>query len=163
MSASPFPFDPKLDLVLDRVVPVPREKVWKAWTTPAQLMKWFTPVPWKTVACEIDLWPGGKFHTVMQSPEGQTFPGTGCYLEVVPNERLTWTSALLPGYRPQPTSAMDMPFTATLSLTSEGSGTRYRVLAVHRDEAGCQAHASMGFETGWGKALDQMVAMIQAE
>src|SRR5206468_371676 len=38
---------PGLDLVLERVVDVPREQVWRAWTTPEHLMKWFTPVPWK--------------------------------------------------------------------------------------------------------------------
>ena len=50
---------PGLDLILERVVDVPRELVWRAWTTPEHLMKWFTPVPWKTIACEIDLRPGG--------------------------------------------------------------------------------------------------------
>jgi len=74
---------PCLDLVLERVVDVPRELVWRAWTMPEHLMKWFTPVRWKTVACEIDLRPGGRFHTVMQSPEGREFRNVGCYLEVI--------------------------------------------------------------------------------
>lgn len=60
--------DPKLDLVLERVVDVPRELVWKARTTPEHLKKWFTPAPWTTVDCEIDLRPGGIFRTVMRSP-----------------------------------------------------------------------------------------------
>ena len=93
--------DPALDLVLERVVDVPRELVWKAWTTPEILKRWFTPAPWTTVACEIDLRPGGRFHTVMRSPEGKDHPGTGCFLEVVEHEKLVWTSALGPGYRPQ--------------------------------------------------------------
>lgn len=41
--------DPRLDLLLERVVDVPRELVWKAWTTPEHLKKWFTPAPWTTV------------------------------------------------------------------------------------------------------------------
>src|SRR3954469_22499483 len=41
---------PGLDLVLERVVDVPRELVWRAWTRPEHLMKWFTPAPWKTIA-----------------------------------------------------------------------------------------------------------------
>ena len=49
----------------------PRELVWKAWTMPEHLKKWFTPAPWQTVECEIDLRPGGIFRTVMRSPEGQ--------------------------------------------------------------------------------------------
>jgi len=84
MTSRPIPLepDPKLDLLLERVVDVPRELVWAAWTEPAHLKKWFTPDPWKTVDCEIDLRPGGLFRTVMRSPEGQDFPNVGCYLEL---------------------------------------------------------------------------------
>src|SRR5713226_713595 len=92
--------DTKLDLLLERIVEVPRELVWRAWTTPELVKKWFTPAPWTTVDCEINLRPGGIFRTVMRSPEGQTFPNVGCYLEIVENERLIWTNALAPGYRP---------------------------------------------------------------
>ena len=56
-----YKIDPKLDLVLERVVDVPPELVWRAWTEPKHLMPWFTPAPWKTVDCEIDLRPGGIF------------------------------------------------------------------------------------------------------
>lgn len=85
--------DPKLDLVLERVVDVPRELVWKAWTTPEHLKKWFTRAPWTTVDCEMGLRPGGIFRTVMRSPEGENFPNAGCFLEIVQNEKLVWTSA----------------------------------------------------------------------
>ncbi len=40
--------DPKLDLVLERFVDVPRELVWKAWTTPKHMLPWFCPKPWTT-------------------------------------------------------------------------------------------------------------------
>ena len=75
--------DPKLDLVLERVIDVPRELVWTAWTTPKHLKHWFCPRPWTITECEIDLRPGGIFRSVMRSPEGQEFPNIGCYLEVV--------------------------------------------------------------------------------
>ena len=80
MSKSNYKFDPKLDLMFERLIDVPRELVWKAWTTPEYLKKWFCPLPWKTIECEIDLRAGGIFSTVMSSPEGQKFPGVGCYL-----------------------------------------------------------------------------------
>ncbi len=66
--------NPELDLLFERVVDVPRKLLWEAWTTPEKLLPWFCPLPWKTIAFEIDLRPGGRFYTVMQSPEGQTFP-----------------------------------------------------------------------------------------
>jgi uncharacterized protein YndB with AHSA1/START domain len=160
--------DPKLDLVLERVIEVPPELVWKAWTEPERVKKWFTPAPWKTVECEIDLRPGGRFYTVMQSPEGQRFPSAGCYLEVVPNRRLVWTSALEPGYRPARRTAVkgheceEILMTAILTLEPAGKGTRYIATALHMDEEQCKRHADMGFHEGWGKALDQLVAMAKS-
>ncbi len=163
---STYPFNPKLDLAFERVVDVPKELVWRAWTEPSLLKQWFTPAPWQTVDCEIDLRPGGLFRTVMRSPEGQEFPGSGCYLEVIANEKLVWTNALLPGYRPVtvagvPGTRNDFQFTAMIELKSVPGGTQYTATVIHADEAGCQQHAAMGFKDGWGKALDQLVAMAK--
>lgn len=94
--------DPKLDLVLEKIVPASPEQIYKAWTDQVGIKNWFCPKPWQTVECEMELRPGGKFFTVMQSPEGQKFPSTGCFLELVPYEKLVWTSALQPGFRPSP-------------------------------------------------------------
>ena len=156
-----------LDLSFIRTVDVPRNLVWRAWTEPELLKQWFCPLPWKTIDCEIDLRPGGIFRTTMQSPEGQEFPNSGCYLEVIPNEKLVWTNALLPDFRPAipgPTCGdeqADFRFTAMIELMDVGGGTRYTATVIHADEAGSKQHAAMGFEQGWGIALDQLVAMIQ--
>ena len=153
--------DPKLDLVLERVVDVPPHLVWKAWTQPEHVKKWFTPRPWTTTDCEIDLRPGGIFRTVMRSPEGQEFPTIGCYLEIVPNERLVWTMALGPAYRPM-NSRPDVPlFTAVITLEPHAKGTKYTALAMHRDEDGRRTHDEMGFHEGWGTAFDQMVEVAR--
>lgn len=161
MSEARMPeINPKFDLVLQRRVDVPPELVWKAWTEPEHLKHWFTPKPWQTVDCKIDLRPGGVFHTRMRSPEGEEFPGDGCYLEVVPNRKLSWTNALLPGYRPSTESGM--PFTAIILMEPDGSGTKYTAIAIHRDEDGRKQHADMGFESGWGTALDQLVAYMKS-
>jgi uncharacterized protein YndB with AHSA1/START domain len=152
--------DPKLDLVLERVVDVPPNLVWAAWTRPEYLKKWFTPAPWQTVECEIDLCPGGMFRTVMRGPEGQEFRNLGCYLEVIENQKLAWTAALKPGYRPQ--NPPDMPlFTAVILLEPHGAGTKYTAIAIHGDEEVAKKHAKMGFHDGWGKALDQLVTLAK--
>jgi len=151
--------DPKLDLVLERTVDVPRELVWTAWTTPAHIRHWFVPKPWSITDCEIDLRPGGIFRTTMRSPDGQEFPNIGCYLEIVPNERLVFTDTLLPGYRP----SQNPFFSAILTLEPQGSGTRYTAYAIHKDEDGRKKHEEMGFHDGWGTVVSQMVEYIKAK
>lgn len=145
--------DPTLDLVLERTIDVPPELVWKVWTEPEHLKKWFTPRPWQTVECEIDLRPGGSFKTVMRSPEGEEFPGHGCFLEVVENQKLVWTDALAGGYRPNGSPFM----TAFLFLEPSGTGTKYTAVAIHSDAETRKKHEEMGFHNGWGTALDQLV------
>ena len=159
-----YQFNPRLDLSFERIVDVPKELVRKAWTQPEHLKPWFCPLPWRTIDCEIDLRPGGIFRTVMLSPEGKEFPNLGCYLEVVENERLVWTNALLPEFRPaahKTDESVDFFFTATIRLEAHGTGTKYTAIVRHGDEAACKQHAAMGFERGWGIALDQLLAYVR--
>ena len=157
--------DPDLDLVLERVIDVPRRLVWAAWTQPELLKQWFCPLPWTTTACEIDLQPGGRFMTTMQGPEGPGFTNTGCWLQVVDGELLAWTGALGPGFRPlarDASAAFPFLMSAVIGLEDVDGGTRYTALARHGDVASRQGHEQMGFHAGWGKALDQLVEHAKA-
>ena len=157
--------DLELDLLLERIVPVPRHLVWKAWTQPQHLVKWFCPLPWKTTNCKIDLRPGGIFQTTMQGPEGPGFTNTGCFLQVEDNELLAWTGVLGPGFRPQSKelfAAVPFMMTAIIALEDAEGGTKYSALARHGDIPSREAHEQMGFQAGWGKALDQLVEHAQA-
>ncbi|MBI3437033.1 MAG: SRPBCC family protein [Proteobacteria bacterium] len=155
----PARFDPERDLLLERVVDVPPRLVWRAWTQPDELKKWFCPLPWRTVECDIDLRPGGLFRTVMQGPEGERHDNMGCFLDVQENRRLVFTSQLGADYRPLPESMLAM--TAFITLDTQGSGTRYRALVLHRDPADQKRHDDMGFSKGWSTALDQLVALAR--
>ena len=158
--------NPRLDLTFERLVDLSPSQIWTAWTSEHHLKQWFTPSPWRTVDCEIDLRPGGIFRTVMLSPDGQEFPNLGCYLEIVPNEKLVWTNALGPGYRPifqQSSNPADsFFFTAVVSIEPHEIGAKYSALVIHGDEDGCRRHKNMGFEAGWGLALDQLIAYMKA-
>ena len=96
----------------------------------------------------------------MQSPEGDQFPGESCVLEVVENTRLVWTTDFLPGFRPKSPDPEAFPFTAIIQLDSIEGGTRYTATLLHADAAGKEKHAAMGFESGWGAAFDQLVALM---
>jgi uncharacterized protein YndB with AHSA1/START domain len=135
-----FKPDPKFDLVLERVVEAPRELLWAAWTKPEHVKEWFTPKPW------------------IITPDGTEVNDRHCcYLDIVPNERLVWTDALLPGYRP----SGDPFITAVIALQPEGKSTRYTATAIHRDEATRKNHEEMGFFDGWGTVADQLAGYVK--
>lgn len=157
MTLPTLKIDPKLDLVLERDIDVPPELVWRAWTTPEHLRQWFAPKPWIITACELDVRPGGAINFTMRSPEGQEYPNTQCYLEIKPFERLIITDTMHGGYRPSPNPF----FTAIVDLGRNGSGTRYRAVAIHGNETTRQKHEEMGFHQGWGTVLTQMVDYIK--
>lgn len=151
----------QLDLVLDRVAEISPSAIWKAWTTPELFPEWFCPPPWKVVEARLDLRPGGLLYTRMKGPEeGQEFDNVGCFLEVIPERRLVWTSALGPDFRPTPHNPHGFKMTAVIELEPVESGTRYRVTVLHADEESRSRHAAMGFETGWSLALDQLVKLM---
>jgi len=152
--------DPAADLALARVIAAPPERVWAAWTQPDLVKRWFTPKPWETAHCEIDLRPGGIFRTVLRGPDGPEVDNTGCWLEVVPNRRLVWTVALLPGFRPNGSLPHGLSFTAVITFEPEGAGTRYTVTAMHPGAEAAKRHADMGFHEGWGAALEQLVELV---
>lgn len=156
--------NPDLDLVLERVIDVPRELVFRAWTVPEHLMPWFCPRPWRTTRCEIDLRPGGIFSVAMEGPNGEkSEEAAGCYLDIVPNARIVWTGLMGPGFRPSDIPREVPVFTCILTFTPEGKGTRYRAQVMHRDAGGKQAHEAMGFHAGWGAALDQLVDLLKTK
>lgn len=158
MQTPTYKFDPQLDLVLERTVDVPRKLVWKAWTEPQHLKKWFCPKPWMVAECEIDLRPGGKFYTLMRGPEGQEFGNNGCCLEVIEHEKLVFTDTLTPDYRPS-----EKPFfTGMVLMEDHQGGTKYTAYAIHGDEATRKNHEEMGFHEGWGKAWDQLVELLKS-
>jgi uncharacterized protein YndB with AHSA1/START domain len=157
-----FTPNPALDLVLERNISVPPERVWAAWTEPELLRKWFTPAPWKTAAVDIDLRPGGRCVTTMESPEGGLYPNVGCYLRVEPNHLLVFTSVMTEDFRPLvPGNSHGLGFTARIEIeaTPDG-GTHYRAIALHASEDDYKQHSDMGFAEGWGAALDQLVTLM---
>ncbi len=91
---------------------------------------------------------------------------SGTYLAIEPQRRLVWTNALGPGFRPNPKpDELSLGFFFVVELTlSElpNGGTSYTAVVMHQDAAGREAHAAMGFEQGWGIALEQLVELQKA-
>ena len=151
------------DLVLERLLDAPRELVWRAWAEPAHFKSWWAPKPYQIVECEMDLRPGGAFNTRMTGPDEFDQAGAGCFLEVVPREKLVWTNALERGYRPiEPEDCGGFPFTAIVTFEDHGDGrTRYKAVAMHRNAVDRDTHERMGFHDGWGTVAAQLERVAQ--
>jgi uncharacterized protein YndB with AHSA1/START domain len=79
-------------LVLTRELNAPRERVWKAWTEPAQIKEWLELVEDMAIeSVKVDLRVGGRFRIQTKRPDGEFFTAAGTYLEVKPPERLVYT------------------------------------------------------------------------
>ncbi len=143
------------ELMITRLIDVPRDKLFRCWTEPALIVQWFTPPPWKTVSAEVDPRAGGSSLITMEGPDGTRVPNAGVYLEVVENERLVFTDAYASAWVP---SAKPF-FTGILTFEDEGGQTRYTARARHWTAEDCAAHAKMGFREGWGIATDQLAAL----
>jgi uncharacterized protein YndB with AHSA1/START domain len=145
------------ELVLTRVIDAPREKLFRAWTEPELLKRWFAPLPYTTPAAELDVRPGGSSLVVMRGPDRQDMPMRGVYLDVVPNERLVFTDAFTKAWEPSEKAFM----TAIVTFEDLGGGrTRYTVRALHWTVADREKHEEMGFHEGWGRCADQLAALV---
>jgi uncharacterized protein YndB with AHSA1/START domain len=159
--SEPFTIDPKLDFAIERFIDAPVRLVWEALTKPEHLKEWYMPKAWGRVArAELDLRPGGVIRIDIATGDGREVPNLGCVLDVVPMERLVWTSMLFPDYRPAVFD--DIPITAIMTMESVGTGTRYVFTALHRDEADFETNKTSGFYQGTEIAVDQLVQHVLA-
>jgi uncharacterized protein YndB with AHSA1/START domain len=141
------------DLIITRALRAPRTALWRAWSEPDLLKEWWCPKPWTTVVRAFDLQPGGAFHTVMRGPDGGVSDNPGCFLDVVPQSRIVFTSMLTAGWRPnKPWLGM----TAIITMEDEGTGSRYTARVMHEDDEAREQHEKLGFFDGWGSVITQL-------
>lgn len=143
------------DLVPDRVLKAPRTTIWRRRSEPALLERWFRPAPWRCAKAEMELRPGGRFHTAMAGPNGEESDNSSVFLDVAAGERLVFTDAYVTAWEPSHKPLM----TVTITLADAPGGACYLARAAHWLDEDRTAHREMGFEQGWGKAADRLEAL----
>ncbi len=81
------------ELTIERIFGAPRDTVWRAWTEPERVMRWWGPKGFTSPVCRIDLRVGGRYLFCMRSPEGKDFWSTGTYREILPPRRIVCTDS----------------------------------------------------------------------
>jgi uncharacterized protein YndB with AHSA1/START domain len=143
---------PAFELEFTRVIDAPRARIYKAWTNPEQMTKWFAPKPYQLAVNRIDLRTGGTFDMAMRGPNGEDFPFTGTYREVVPPSKLVWSGEF-------PGDPKDNMLTV-VTFEEEGSKTKLHVRQSFNVMTAAVKHATAGAKQGWTMTLDQMTEFV---
>ena len=152
--------NPDLDLTLHRVIRAPRTTVWRAWTDPAQLARWWVPAPAVARVERLEARPGGAFVTRI-SDDGVAFGPhiDAAFLVVDDRERLVFTNAVDSQWRP--TIPDPIAMVAEIIFSDHPEGTDYQVIVRHGDPAARKRHEEMGFFDGWGSVTGQLAAFVE--
>jgi uncharacterized protein YndB with AHSA1/START domain len=144
MSTATAPVTSLHSLTLVRTLNASRERVFAAWTDPAQIAQWFAPASGFTTTATNDLRRGGSYTISMHNPNGVRHAATGKYLEIVPPERLvfTWSS------QENPAIATDTLVTVLL----RDLGGKTELTLVHTQLP--TAESAQRHEAGWTGCLN---------
>jgi len=145
----------KAEVTFERLLDAPVAKVWRAWTDPVELAKWWGPHHFTNPECEVDARPGGRLWVVMRGPDGSDYPMSAEFQEVVTNERLVFLAVAEDrDGNPQLRSL------TTVSFEDAGGKTRLRVHAAAEGLVPIAAQMLEGMEAGWSQSLERLQASV---
>lgn len=161
-------------ITIERIFDAPRELVWKAWTDPEIVKKWWGPEGFSAPSIKVDLRVGGKYIFAMHGPKGSEWDrdmySAGVYKEIVPNEKLVVTDYFSDqnGEIIDPDKeGQDPNFPKELTVTVlfeeiEGGKTKLSIIYPKpKSEAEWQAMLKSGMKEGWGSSLVKLAKIIE--
>jgi len=137
------------ELVLTRIIDAPRELVFRMWTDPVHLAKWWGPRDFTNPVCEIDFRPGGALRTVMRAPDGTDYPMGGIFREIVTPERLVFTNCAL-----DRDGNILLDGLTTVTFAEQGETTKLTVQTRATALVPAAARYLEGMQAGWEQTLD---------
>jgi len=133
-------------ILITREFDAPKHLVYKAWTTPELVKRWWTANRGEATIAEIDLRVGGAWRYVMVTEGGFEVAFHGEYREIVPDERIVCTEV----YEGMPEGEA----VNTMTLTEEEGRTTLTILVQHTSKEHRDAHINSGMEDGMQDAMD---------
>lgn len=153
------------DVVITRLFNAPRPMVWRAWTDPEHVVKWWGPKTYTAPSAKIDFRVGGKFLFCMRSPKGQNIWTLGVYREIVPQERIVYAehAANEKGEIVPPSAVQgapdDWPEETIVTVIFEDHAGKTRVVLRHSGlPTGKPSEMAGG---AWSSALEKLAESLQ--
>ena len=138
-------------ILITREFDAPKELVYRAYTTPELVRRWWTAKRGEMTVAEIDLRVGGAWRYAMVTDDGFEVAFHGEYRELIPDQRIVGTE-VYEGFPEADAEALN-----TLTLTEDGGRTAMTLLVQHRSQAHRDAHINSGMEDGLQDALDDVL------
>ncbi|GHO47848.1 SRPBCC domain-containing protein [Ktedonospora formicarum] len=152
------PFTNEREFTVERQFAAPRALMFQIFTQPEHLKRWWAPQPFTVPTCTIDLRPGGIWHYSMRSPEGQDHWGLSVYREIVPSEKLSYTTTFADEHA-NPIEGMPEHLT-TLTFTEEDGKTRVTALVQFSSAADLKVATGLGMLQGMNMTWDFLVTYV---
>jgi len=158
-------------LVITRIFDAPRALVWKAWTDPKQVMRWWGPKIFTSPSCTIDFRVGGKYLFCMQSDSGeeawkQGIWSTGVYKEIMPMEKIVCTDCFADAQGNVVPAAHygmteDFPLEMLVTVTFEDApGGKTKMTLRHSGLPAGEMKQMAG--AGWNESFDKLAESLKA-
>jgi uncharacterized protein YndB with AHSA1/START domain len=142
------------EILITREFDAPRELVYRAWTTPELIARWWSGDRGQVTSVEVDLRVGGTWRYVMRTDRGFEVAFHGEYQEVVPNERIV-SSEVFEG-------APDAPALSTVTFTETAGRTTLSILSRYPSPENRDAVIRSGMESGMQEAFDHLAQVVAA-
>jgi uncharacterized protein YndB with AHSA1/START domain len=147
------------EILVTRRFNAPRALVWKAWTQPAYLARWWGPQGWTLPVCNVDLRPGGKWQYCMAGPQGEESCGLAIYHEIVEPERLVYTDYFADA---QGNPVPNMPESrVTIHLTENDGMTLLNSTMLYPAKEDRDRIIQMGMQEGMTESLNRLDEVLQ--
>jgi uncharacterized protein YndB with AHSA1/START domain len=145
-----------LEVTIARTFDAPRDLVWRAWTDPNELKRWFMPHGFSVPQCELDLSVGGRLHMIVRGPDGAEMANDGRFEEIDPPSRLVLTTSAFHG----PDGVPALEVRQTVTFDDRDGGTALTIHDVVTKASPEIAAALAGMEEGWLQTLDKLDAVL---
>jgi uncharacterized protein YndB with AHSA1/START domain len=144
------------EIVIERTVNAPRDLVWRAWTEPEQIVKWWGPNGFTTTIHEMSVRVDGVWRFIMHGPDGKDYPNKVIYREIVKPERLVYDHS-------DDDNGRDI-FKSTVTFVAQGSKTKVTLRARFPSKAARDTAAKYAIDGGNQTLarLDQHLARMSA-